>query len=30
MFDLAFYVKDELPFTKDTSLENSADSQLCF
>ena len=28
--DLAVYVKEGLPFTWDLSLENSADSYLCF
>ena len=27
---LAVYVKEGLPFTQDVSLENSADSYLCF
>ena len=30
MFGLAVYVKEELPFTWDLSLENSANSYLCF
>ena len=30
MFGLAVYVKEELPFTWDFSLENSANSYLCF
>ena len=30
MHDLAVYVKEELPFAQDLSLENSADSYLCF
>ena len=30
MHDLAFYVKEGLPFARDVSLENSADSHLCF
>ena len=30
MYDLAVYVKEELPFTWDLSLENSANSCLCF
>ena len=30
MHGLAVYVKDELPFAPDISLENSADSYLCF
>ena len=28
--DLAVYVKEGLPFAQDLSLENSADSYLCF
>ena len=28
--DLAVYVKEELPFARDLSLENSAGSYLCF
>ena len=30
MHGLAVYVKEELPFARDLSLENSADSYLCF
>ena len=30
MYDLAVYVKEGLPFARDLSLENSADSYLCF
>ena len=30
MHGLAVHVKEELPFTQDLSLENSADSYLCF
>ena len=30
MYGLAVYVKEGLPFTQDLSLENSADSYLCF
>ena len=30
MHRLAVYVKEELPFARDLSLENSADSYLCF
>ena len=30
MHGLAVYVKEGLPFTRDLSLENSADSYLCF
>ena len=30
MHGLAVYVKDKLPFARDLSLENSADSYLCF
>ena len=30
MHGLSVYVKEELPFTQDLSLENSADSYLCF
>ena len=30
MHDLAVYVKEGLPFARDLSLENSADSYLCF
>ena len=30
MHCLAVYVKEELPFAQDLSLENSADSYLCF
>ena len=30
MHGLAVYVKEELPFSLDLSLENSADSYLCF
>ena len=30
MHGLAVYVKDELPFAQDLSLENSTDSYLCF
>ena len=30
MHGLAVYVKEGLPFAKDLSLENSADSYLCF
>ena len=30
MHDLAVYVKEGLPFARDLSLENSADSCLCF
>ena len=30
MHDLAVYMKEGLPFTRDLSLENSADSYLCF
>ena len=30
MHDLAVYVKEGLPFARDVSLENSADSNLCF
>ena len=30
MHDLAVYVKQRLPFVRDLSLENSADSYLCF
>ena len=30
MHDLAVYVKEGLPFAQDLSLENSADSSLCF
>ena len=30
MHDLAVYVKERLPFAWDLSLENSADSYLCF
>ena len=30
MHDLAVYVKEGLPFAWDLSLENSADSHLCF
>ena len=30
MHDLAVCVKEELPFAQDLSLENSADSYLCF
>ena len=30
MHDLAVYMKEGLPFTQDLSLENSADSSLCF
>ena len=28
--DLAFHAKERLPFTRDLSVENSADSHLCF
>ena len=28
--DIAFYVKERLPFVQDVSLENSVDSNLCF
>ena len=30
MYDLAVYVKEGLPFALDVSVENSADSYLCF
>ena len=30
MRGLAIYIKEKLPFTRDLSLENSADSYLCF
>ena len=30
MHELAVYVKEVLPFARDLSLENSADSYLCF
>ena len=30
MHGLAVYVKERLPFARDVSLENSADSYLCF
>ena len=30
MHSLAVYVKEELPFARELSLENSADSYLCF
>ena len=30
MHGLAVYVKEGLPFAQDLSLENSADSYLCF
>ena len=30
MHDLAVYVREELPFAQDLSLENSEDSYLCF
>ena len=30
MHGLAVYVKEALPFARDLSLENSADSYLCF
>ena len=30
MYGIAVYVKEELPFTRGVSLENSADSYLCF
>ena len=30
MYDLAIYVKKRLPFARDLSLENSADSHLCY
>ena len=30
MHGLAVYLKEELPFARDLSLENSADSYLCF
>ena len=30
MHGLAIYVKEGLPFARDLSLENSADSYLCF
>ena len=30
MYGLAVYMKEELPFARDISLENSADSFLCF
>ena len=30
MLDLAVYVKEGLPFARNLSLENSADSYLCF
>ena len=30
MHGLAVYVKERLPFAQDLSLENSADSYLCF
>ena len=30
MFGLAVYVKEGIPFARDISLENSADSHLCF
>ena len=30
MHDLSVYMKEGLPFAKDLSLENSADSYLCF
>ena len=30
MYDLAVHVKEGLPFTRDLSLENSADSYFCF
>ena len=30
MHGLTVYVKEELPFAQDLSLENSADSYLCF
>ena len=30
MYGLAVYVKEGLPFAQDLSLENSADSYLCF
>ena len=30
MFGLAVYVKEGIPFARDISLDNSADSYLCF
>ena len=30
MHEFAVYVKEGLPFARDLSLENSADSYLCF
>ena len=30
MHGLAVYIKEGLPFARDLSLENSADSYLCF
>ena len=30
MHGLAVYVKERLPFTQDLSLDNSADSYICF
>ena len=30
MHRLAVYVKEDIPFTRDVSLENSADSYLCY
>ena len=30
MHGLAVYVKEGLPFARDLSLENSADSHLCY
>ena len=30
MHGLAVYVRERLPFARDSSLENSADSYLCF
>ena len=30
MHGLAVYVNERLPFARDLSLENSADSDLCF
>ena len=30
MHRLAVYIKEELPFARNLSLENSADSYLCF
>ena len=30
MYDIAVYVKEQLPFAQDVPLEKSANSYLCF